>query len=150
MKKFFIILAILIASVATYMTFNHYTYKFSHMGDYRHGNPIVSPTGDYIAQMYFENYGGAAGGVNFIVNIISDEENVNEQTIYFSDAKGSNYVQWLSDNTIFISNMDAYENRSVELVVGQEVYEELGGACGTYRVKKQFTCYSKDTYSGNQ
>ena len=102
----------------------------------------------YTAQMYFDNYGGAAGGVNFIVNIIANKEEAKEQTIYFSDAKGGNSIYWTSDNTLEIQNKDALQNRSVELLVGQEIYDEHGGACKTRKIEIQFTCYSEDTYRG--
>lgn len=149
LKKLLLLLGIMISCFSIYLTFNHYTYKFSHTGDVKDGNPVVSPNGDYAAQIYYDNYGGAAGGVNFIVNVIEIYTG-EERTIYFSDAKGANFVQWTSNSTLAISNVNEYHNHSVELTVGKEVYDENGGACKAYQVKKHDTCFSKDTYRGDK
>ena len=148
MKRVGSIVGLLIFSLYAYKVIIDFTYDFSLKGDYKYGEPIVSPSGEYTAQMYFDNYGGAAGGVNFIVNIIANKEEAKEQTIYYSDAKGGNSIYWTSDNTLEIQNKDATQNRSVELLVGKEIYDENGGACRTRKIKKQFTCYREETYKG--
>ncbi len=145
MRKIIKIIFILALLFCLYLVYNHFTYEFLHTGDMKDGSPIVSPNGEYSAQIYYENYGGAAGGVNLIVNIINHQKNDEEQTIYFSDAKGNVNLNWTASEVLSITNYDNYENRSIELVVGKEIYDEHGGACNTYKVRKEFTCLDKDS-----
>lgn len=126
--------------VFIYLTYSYFTFEFVYKGDVKYGAPILSPNGAFAAQIYYDNYGGAAGGVNLIVNLINLKDN-NEQTIYYSDAKGSVNVNWLSHTTLAVTNYNQYEDRSVELIVGKEIYDESGGACSTYAVQKKYTCY---------
>ncbi|AHN24298.1 DUF5412 family protein [Lysinibacillus varians] len=111
----------------------------------KYGRPILSPNGDYSAQVYYDNYGGAIGGVNLIVNIIYHQKHDEEQTIYFSDAKGSVNVNWTADDVLSITNYDEYANRNTELVVGKEIYDEQGTACNTYKIRKAFKCKDQDS-----
>lgn len=145
MRKIIKVTSILAVLFFLYLVYNHFTYKFLHTGDMKDGNPIVSPNGAYSAQIYYENYGGAAGGVNLIVNIINHQKNDEEQTIYFSDAKGNVSLNWTAPEVLSIKNYDEYENRSIELIVGKEIYDENGGACRAYNVKKEFICIDKES-----
>lgn len=139
LKKILTILASIIGLVLIYFIYSYFSYEFLYKGDVKDEAPIPSPNGKYAAQIYYDNYGGAAGGVNLIVNIV---ENNKERTIYYADAKGSISVNWLSNTTLAITNYDEYADRSVELIVEQEIYDENGGACSTYKVRKKYTCYS--------
>ncbi|WP_332646881.1 DUF5412 family protein [Lysinibacillus sp. 54212] len=142
MKKAITILASILCLILIYIINAYFTYDFQFEGDVKDGAPILSPDGVYAAQIYYENYGGAAGGVNIIVNIIDTKEENKEQTIYFSDAKGSVSVNWVSNTTLAVTNYDEYADRSMELIVGKEIYDERGLACYKYQVQKNYTCFS--------
>ena len=141
-----IIKVILISSllVCLYLVYSHFTYDFYYTNGENDGNVITSPNKVYSAQVYYQNYGGAAGGVNLFVNVIFHLENDIERTIYFSDAKGNVQLNWLDDELLLITNYNEYEDRSIELVVLNEIYDEQGGACNTYKIKRNFVCYSKE------
>jgi len=143
-KKFIKIIFVVTLLLFFYYEYNYFTYDFKYVGDIKDGKPVVSPNGDYAAQIYYENYGGAAGGVNLIVNIINQKTN-KEQTIYFSGAKGNIILNWSAPNVLSITNYDEYDNRNVELIVGKEIYDEFGGACQHYKIKKQYVCKDKDS-----
>ena len=145
MKKISLFIFMLVLLFGLYLVYNHFTYSFLHKGDIKEGSPILSPNEKYSAQIYYENYGGAMGGVNLIVNIINHQKNDEEQTIYFSDAKGSVNVNWTAPEVLSVTNYDEYNNRSIELVVGKEIYDEQGNACNAYKVKKAFICKDKDS-----
>ena len=145
MKKIIKIIVILASLFILYLVYQHFTYEFSHVGDTKEGSPVLSPNKKYSAQIYYENYGGAAGGINLIVNLINHQKNDEERTIYFSDAKGNVTISWVNSNTLSITNYDEYENRNVELLVEKQIYDEHGGACGAYKIKKEFICISKDS-----
>ena len=143
-KKFIKIIFVVTLLLFFYYEYNYFTYDFKYVGDIKDGKPVVSPNGDYSAQIYYENYGGAAGGVNLIVNIINQKTN-KEQTIYYGDAKGNIILNWSAPNVLSITNYDEYDNRNVELIVGKEIYDEFGGACQHYKIKKQYVCKDKDS-----
>ncbi len=145
MKKMSLYLLMPILLFCLYVVYHHFTYIFFYTGDIKYGRPILSPNGDYSAQVYYDNYGGAIGGVNLIVNIIYHQKHDEEQTIYFSDAKGSVNVNWTADDVLSITNYDEYANRNTELVVGKEIYDEQGTACNTYKIRKAFNCKDQDS-----
>lgn len=49
----------------------------------------------------------------------------------------------MNSTTLFIQNYDEYKNRSIELLVEKEIYDENGGACEAYKIKKEFICLDK-------
>lgn len=126
-----------------YLVYNHFTYGFYYTNGEKDGNVVTSPNEVYSAQVYYQNYGGAAGGINTFVNVIHLEDDL-ERTVYFSDAKGRVQLNWLDDELLSITNYDEYGDRSIELVVGKEIYDEQGRACNTYKIKRNYVCYSKD------
>ncbi|QDQ03130.1 hypothetical protein FOH38_23300 [Lysinibacillus fusiformis] len=128
-----------------YLIYNHFTYDFNYTNGEKDGKLVTSPNGTYSAQVYYQNYGGAAGGVNIFVNITFHLEDNVERTIYFSDAKSKVQLNWLEEEVLAITNYDEYANRSVALKVGKEIYDEEGGACSTYKIKKNYVCYSKNS-----
>lgn len=139
------IIVILVSLIVLYLVYNHFTYEFLHTGDTKEDSPVLSPSEKYSAQIYYENYGGAAGGVNLIVNLINHHKNDEERTIYFSDAKGNVNINWINSTVLSIQNYDEYENRSIELLVEKEIFDENGGACEAYKIKKKFICLDKDS-----
>jgi len=144
LKKLIKVIFVVFLLLFFYYEYIYFTFDFMYKGDLKDGKPVVSPNGDYSAQIYYENYGGAAGGVNLIVNIINQKSN-KEQTIYFSDAKGNVILNWKGPNVLSVTNYDQYENRNVDLIVGKEIYDENGGACQHYKIKKQYVCKDKDS-----
>ena len=145
-RKVCMILILFLLSFIGVKLFNYFTYEFSHTGNTKYGDALISPDGRYAAQMYFDNYGGAAGGVDVIVNIRDLENKSEEQTVYFSDGKGSPLLQWQDSHHLEIQNYNNAVNRSVILKVPYEIYDEHGKACKVFRVKKQLICYDKDSY----
>lgn len=143
MRNFFKLSAFCIILFCIYLIYNHFTYEFYYKDGEKDGNAVTSPNGTYSAQVYYQNYGGAAGGVNLFINVIHLNENL-ESTIYFSDAKGNIKLDWLNDNTLSIENFNEYANRNIKLVVGKEIYDETGKACNSYKIKKEYVCYSED------
>ncbi|ANU27075.1 DUF5412 family protein [Planococcus versutus] len=127
-----------------YLIYTHFTYEFYYTNGEKDGDVVTSPNEAYSAQVYYQNYGGAAGGVNAFVNVIFHLEGDLERTVYFSDAKGRVQLNWLGEDLLSITNYDEYGDRSIELVVEKEIYEEDGGACDTYEIKQNYVCFSRD------
>lgn len=63
---------------------------------------------------------------------ITDNENSQVRTIYFSDGKRNFSMMWKKDNILFIRNDQGHEysdsDRSIELEIGKEIYDESGRA----------------------
>lgn len=137
-------LVICIALCFIYFITNYFTYDFTQFDGEKDGKAITSPDGSYSAQVYYQNYGGAAGGVNMFVNVIFHLEDNIERTVYFSDAKGNVRLTWLDGNILSITNYNEFENRNINLIVGKEIYDELGSACSHYKMKKKYICYSSE------
>lgn len=115
-------------------------YQFSHQGSVILDEPINSPNNKYTAHISYQYYGGAAGGVNIIVNI-EDHTNNNElNTVYFSDAKNNIHVNWINDAQLLINNKNHYTDHSTTLVIGEEIFDGSGKACRMLNIKKTYTC----------
>ena len=112
-EKLIKILLILATLLVLYLIYNHFTYEFSHLGDTKDGSPVLTPNKEYSAQIYYENCGG--------------------------DAKGNFDINWLNSNTLSIINYNEYKNRSVKLLVEKQIYDEDGGACSGYKIKKNLS-----------
>ena len=65
--------------------------------------PVLSPTGDYTANAYYEPYGGAAGGVNMWVEITKHLESDNKKVIYYSTANDSIQIEWVNEKTLLVT-----------------------------------------------
>ena len=107
--------------------------------------PVISPTKKYTANAYYEPWGGVLGGVNVWIEITYHNEKNKVKTIYYSDSKSSVYLNWKDEDTLFIQNEDpSYpnENRSIELDVETEIYDESGLACQSLIMKDDYErCY---------
>lgn len=107
--------------------------------------PAISPTEKYSAKAYYEPYGGAAGGVNVLVEITNNNEKNKVQTVYYSDAKSNFSMEWMGEDTLYIVNEESEypnSNRSIELEIGKEIYHENGLACKSLLMKDEYeTCY---------
>ncbi|KOS71472.1 hypothetical protein AEA09_00195 [Lysinibacillus contaminans] len=107
--------------------------------------PVTSPTEKYVANAYYEPFGGAAGGVNVWVEITNNIEKNKVQTVYYSDAKSNFSMEWLDEDVLYILNDEPNypnSNRSIELEIGKEIYHENGLACKSLLMKDDYeTCY---------
>lgn len=101
---------------------------------------VLSPTEIYTANAYYEPYGGAAGGVNMWVEITRHADG-NKKVIYYSDANDNVLLDWVDENTLFITNAGP-KNNSIKLNVEQEIYHDRGLACWSWLMKDEYeTCY---------
>lgn len=105
---------------------------------------VISPNEEWTANTFYEQYGGAAGGVNVVVKVTNLKTN-ETKTIYYANAYSLVSLSWENHNTLFIRNEDAaYENAnaSIALQVEEEIYDEFGLACQSILMKKQYkACY---------
>lgn len=128
------------------MGYKKYFFTFNSLGQgtYYKG-PVNSSNGKYTADSYFKTWGGATGGAHIWVEI-TNNENSEIQTIYYSDGKSNFSMEWKNDNAIYIRNDDGPEypdsDRSMELEIGKEIYDETGKACDSLIMKDEYeTCY---------
>lgn len=106
---------------------------------------VLSPTGKYTANAYYEPYGGAgpSGGVHVWVEITNNEDKITK-TVYYADAKNQFFMNWLDEDTLSIVNKDENPDtdRSIALTVEKEIYDENGLACKSVLMKNDYeTCY---------
>nr|WP_275669561.1 DUF5412 family protein [Metabacillus litoralis] len=106
---------------------------------------VISPTEEYTANAFYEPHGGAAGGVNLMVEITTNNEKHKGQVVYYSDAKSNFAMEWLNEDTLYILNDEPdvpNSNRSIELEIGKEIYHRNGLACKSLLMKDEYeTCY---------
>lgn len=106
---------------------------------------VLSPTGIYAANAYYEPYGGASSssGVNVWVEIKNAEDKTTK-TIYYADAKSEISMIWIDEETLSIYNKaeNSKHENGIELNVVEEIYHENGLACKSLLMKKEYeTCY---------
>ena len=126
----------------------HYFFTFSAINrEYMQEGPalLLSPTGKYTANAYYEPYGGtgSSGGVNVWIEIKNNEDQA-VKIVYYADAKSRFSMEWLDEETLSIVNQDEKPNtdRSVELHVAKEIYHENGLACKSFLMKNEYEkCY---------
>lgn len=126
--------------------YKKYFFTFGSLGQgtYYKG-PVDSPNGQFTADSYYKNYGGAAGGAYVWVEI-TNNENSKVRTIYYSDGKSNFAMEWKDDNTIYIRNDEGPEyansERNIELLIGKEIYDEKGRACDSWIMRDEYeNCY---------
>lgn len=105
---------------------------------------ITSPSGRYTAQYYLQSYGGAAGGTQLFVNVVSHDKEDTVSTVYYSDANSYFHLNWLNDDELSIRHLGGGD-QSIVLAVGQEIYDGTGKACRRYAITKNYSCYSKES-----
>ncbi|MCG3419992.1 DUF5412 family protein [Oceanobacillus jordanicus] len=139
---------VLVTSIYLYET---YFFTFSDIdreSTQKGPGPLLSPTGAYTANAYYDLYGGAAGGVNLMVKITNNNEKNKMQTVYYSDAKSNISIEWLDEDTLNILNDNPNypnSNRSIELEIGKEIYHDNGLACKSLLMKDEYeTCYQNE------
>ncbi|WP_139993080.1 DUF5412 family protein [Paenibacillus paridis] len=141
-KKLWIVISSLVICIFSFLVYQNLSYEFEFEKGVK-DNELVSPSGDYTAQVYYHYYGGAAGGVNVSVNIISHKENNAKSTVYYSDAKSDFHIDWTENNKLYVKNANGAEDRSIILAIGKDIYDESGNACFKYKISKKYSCYSK-------
>ncbi|MFD2705227.1 DUF5412 family protein [Salibacterium lacus] len=142
---------ICLTGIVTLLVISGYqTYFFTF--DQAKGNvnqePVESPNGTYTAVKYDLPYGGAAGGVNLRVQVRENGTNKDPKTVYFADAKSRFQLEWEDDSRLKVTN-EAPDypdsNRSAELDVEDEVYDETGRTCRSWVLKDEYdTCYQHE------
>lgn len=146
MRKRYKILLLIFIAILLVIGYKKYFFTFDSLGQgtYFKG-PVDSPNGIYTADSYFKHWGGATGGAHVWVEI-TNNENGNVQTIYYSDGKSNFSMEWGDDNAIYIRNDEGPEfpdsDRSIEIMIGKEIYDESGRACDSWIMKDEYeTCY---------
>ncbi|MBD7984296.1 hypothetical protein H9649_06880 [Sporosarcina sp. Sa2YVA2] len=145
-KKSFIAMLIGVVLVASIYVYKVYFYTFdtidkTYMQD--GPGPVLSPDEAYSVSAYFEPYGGAAGGVNVWVELTNRRNDNSKKIIYYSDANDNIQLDWVDENTLFITNAGPYNN-SVKLDVEAEIYHDRGLACRSWLMKEEYErCYQK-------
>lgn len=134
-----------VIAVFSIFVYAQYFFTFDHLQGEILKGPVVSPNDKFTAKAYYETYGGAAGGVNVWVEITYNDENDKSQTVYYSDAKSNFSMEWKDEETLSIVNEEPgypNSNRSIQLVIGKEIYHESGLACQSFLMRKEFeTCF---------
>ncbi|MEI4771645.1 DUF5412 family protein [Psychrobacillus sp. FJAT-51614] len=146
MRKRYKILILIFIAILLVIGYKKYFFTFGSLGQgtYFKG-PVDSPNGKYTADSYYKNWGGATGGAHVWVEI-TNNENSKVWTIYYSDGKSNFAMEWKDDNTIYIRNDEGPEypdsERSIELGIEKEIYDERGRACESWIMKDEYeTCY---------
>ncbi|MFC7365429.1 MULTISPECIES: DUF5412 family protein [Bhargavaea] len=120
-------------------------HPFDRSGGESYMEPLDSPSGRYTASAYYRPYGGAAGGVTVWVDVTGDGGK--PKTVYYAEANSRFDVQWTDEGLLSVTYEEpGYpdSDRSVELKVGKEIYNDTGKACGTLLVKMKYeNCIAK-------
>jgi len=146
-KKLSITTLSLVIIFSGFLIYHEYFFTFSSIPIEYSENPVASPNNKKAAQVHYEYYGGAAGGVNALVEV-TDEAN-NKKMIYYADAKGSIRLLWKNDTTLQILNNNSeypQSNRDATLNVETEIYHDTGRACKSILLKNSYeACYQKNS-----
>ena len=148
MKKRYRAFIYLIIGFVLLFVYNKYTYTFEFNDGEFYKGPVTSPTGEYTANAYYKTYGGAAGGVNIWVEITYNNEKDKIKTIYYAPGKSYFSMKWVDEDTLHIINRATgvpSEDRSIQLQIGKEIYDDSGAACNSILMKNDYeTCYERD------
>lgn len=91
---------VLVSSIYIYETY-FFTFSEINRESIQKGpGPVISPTEEYTANAYYEQYGGAAGGVNVWVEITNNNEKNKGHIVYYSDAKSNFSMEWMNEDTL--------------------------------------------------
>lgn len=127
-----------------------YLFTFNGIQEAYHEDPVVSPNSAYSAKVSYEYYGGAAGGVNAVVEITDHSQQDLTKTVYYAAAQSEVSVEWGAEDPeiLFISNKNIRfpnDDRSIQLNVTNDIYHDTGRACRSILLKGTYTnCYSRD------
>ncbi|NIK21599.1 DUF5412 family protein [Paenibacillus lupini] len=144
MKKRYIILTLLIISLILLIGYNRYSYNFKSLENAElFVGPLESPGGKYKASAYYILYGGAAGGVLYIVEV-EQTQTGEKKKIYSSNHKEKFSMSWKTSDILSIINESPKfdEYRNIDLNVQTDIYEESGSACRSLTLEEKFeNCY---------
>ena len=147
MKKRYIIISLFIFSIILFIGYNRYFYNFKSLDHATlFTDPIESPDGKFEASSYYLNYGGAAGGVIYIVEV-EQTQTGEKKKVYSSNHKDDFSITWKSSDILSIKNESPKYNdyRNIDLNVNTDIYEESGAACRSLLLKGKFeNCYKAD------
>jgi len=145
MKKRYVILLLFAFSILSLIGYNRYFYHFEALGNkatlFR--GPIESPDGKYKASAFYIPYGGAAGGILYMVEV-EEAQSGKRKTIYSSNHKEKFSLDWQSSEVLAIKNESPKynEHRNIELNVNSDIYEESGAACRSLLLRGKYeNCY---------
>lgn len=147
MRKRHVIWMLPMIGILLFAGYNRYFYQFKSLD---HATllmgPVASPDGSYRASAYDLGYGGAAGGVLYLVEI-EDTRTGEKKIVYSSNHKNTFMISWKSSDILAVTNESPEYNefRSVELNVRSDIYEESGAACRSLRLRGKFeNCYKAE------
>ncbi|WP_201005118.1 DUF5412 family protein [Paenibacillus glycanilyticus] len=147
MKKRYMIILVLIFGILMFIGYNRYSYKFKSLDNATlFLGPIESPDGKYEASSYYLNYGGAAGGVMYIVEV-EQTQTGEKKKVYSSNHKNDFSMSWKASDILSIKNESPKYNeyRNIDLNVSTDIYEESGAACRSLLLKENFkNCYKAE------
>lgn len=147
MKKRYFIILLLIFGLLLLIGYNRYFYNFKSIDNATlFLGPIESPDGKYKASSYYLNYGGAAGGVIYIVEV-EQTQTGEKKKVYSSNHKDNFSISWKPSDILSIKNESPKFNeyRNIDLNVNTDIYEESGAACRSLLLKEKFeTCYKAE------
>lgn len=147
MKKRYIIISLLIFGILLLIGYNRYFYNFKSLDNTTLLlGPIESPDGKFEASSYYLNYGGAAGGVIYIVEV-EQTQTGEKKKVYSSNHKDDFSISWKSSDILSIKNESPKYNdyRNIDLNVNTDIYEESGAACRSILLKRNFeNCYKAE------
>jgi hypothetical protein len=147
MKKRYVIILLLVIGILVLISYNRYSFNFKSLDNATlFLGPIESPDGKYKASSYYVNYGGAAGGVIYIVEI-EQTQTGEKKTVYSSNHKDDFSIFWKPSDVLSIKNESPKYNeyRNIDLNVNTDIYEESGAACRSLLIKEKFeNCYKAE------
>ncbi|WP_160037099.1 DUF5412 family protein [Paenibacillus sp. An7] len=147
MKKRYVIILLLIFGISLLIGYNRYFYNFKTLDNATlFSDSIESSDGKYKASPYYLNYGGAAGGVSYIVEV-EQTQTGEKKKVYSSNHKDDFSISWKSIDVLSIKNESPTYNeyRNIDLNVNTDIYEESGAACRSLLLKEKFeNCYKAE------
>lgn len=149
MKKRYVLLLLLVLGVLLLVGYQRYFYRFPELNIKNatlFEGPVKSPDSQSNARAYFINYGGAAGGVLYLVEV-EHIQTGKKKVVYSSNHKDSFAIAWKDSSILNIKNESTKYNeyRNIELNVHKDIYEESGRACRSLRLKGKYeACYQGD------
>ncbi|MFF2911272.1 DUF5412 family protein [Paenibacillus sp. NPDC057934] len=147
MKKRYVVILLLFFGILLLIGYNRYFYNFKSLENATlFLGPIESPDGKYKASSYYLDYGGAAGGVIYIVEV-EQSQTGEKKTVYSSNHKDDFSLSWKPSDILSINNETPKYNeyRNIDLNVNTDIYEESGAACRSLLLKGKFeNCYKAE------
>lgn len=147
-RKKYIVLLLLLIGLGMLVGYNRFFFDFKDVENATlFEGPISSQDGKYNASAYYISYGGAAGGILYLVEV-EDTVSGKKKIIYSSEHKEIFSISWKAPDTLSIQNEspDYKEYRNAVLQVNAEIYEESGRACRSLRLLGQYErCYQAES-----